>query len=465
MSDPALRNDPTPAAQVTLPIARVLQVVHEYEQADRLQEAEEWLRPVLLAAPNSAEALNLMGLLACRQDRLAEAAGFMERAIAQSPDETLYFRNISSVYERLGRYDESLAAGRRAIELDPYDANSYHNLSVTHYRLLQLEECIAAARRGIALDPDLPSPHFALAEALLLRGDLQAGWEEYEWRYRVPTAGQLMPPTDRPQWDGAPMADRVLLLIADQGFGDIIQFARFIPWAVQRCPEVVLFCPGEIRRLLRHNFPGLRLVDRWEACPDFAAFCPLSGLPRLCGTRIGNIPAAPYIRAEPGRAAAWQQRIGRLLPAGYRRIAIAWSGRPQPANRSIGLPPFAPIAALDGIGLFSLQMGAAQNEIDGYYGRAPLIGLGHEINDFMDTAAILESMDLVVTIDTALGHLAGAMGRPVSILLPYAPDWRWLLDRNYTPWYPTAQLFRQPGPGRWAPAISRLAAKLAAPAV
>jgi Tfp pilus assembly protein PilF len=446
---------------VPVSIARVLRVVHEYEQADRLQEAEEWLRPVLAAAPELPEALNLMGLLAYRQDRLSDAAGYMEQAIAHTPDETLYLRNICSVYERLGRYSEALAAGGRAIELDPYDADAYHNLSVTHYRLLQLDQSIALARRGIALDPALPGPHFALAEALLLRGDLEAGWEEYEWRYRVPTAAPLMPPTKQPQWDGAPMPDGSLLLIADQGFGDMIQFSRLIPWAMQRCRDAVLFCPGEMRRLFRHNFPQLPMFDRWEACPEFTAFCPLSGLPRLRGVRIGNVPAEPYLEAEPDCAATWRQRIARLLPAGYRRVGIVWSGRPLPANRSIDLNQLAPIAASDGIGLFSLQMGAGQTHVDRYYGPAPLISLGNQIDDFMDTAAILASMDLVITIDTAVAHLAGAMGRPVWILLPYAPDWRWLLDRDDSPWYPTARLFRLTAPGQWAPTISRVAEYLA----
>lgn len=382
-------------------------------------------------------------------------------AIAQEPNAPLFFRNLCTVYEGLGRYDEAIAAGRRAIELDPYEPNAYHNLAVTYYRLLQIEESVACARRAIALDSTVAAPHFALAESLLLRGEFAAGWEEYEWRFQIPGAGKLMPKTDRPQWDGEPMLDGTLLLIADQGFGDTIQFSRYIPWAAKRSPNLVLACDAGMQSLMQYNYPKLRLFNRWEQCPGCAAFCPLSGLPRLHGTTIETIPSSSsYIRAEPNRVTAWRQRLDRLLPTAYRRIGIVWAGRSRPPNRSASLQTFAPIAALNGVAIVALQFDQAQQQVGRYYNDAPLVSLGHEITDFMDTAAIIESLDLVVTIDTAVAHLAAAMGKPVWIVLPYSPDWRWLVARDDSPWYPRAHLCRQPAPRQWGPAMARVAEQL-----
>lgn len=447
---------------VRLPADHVLRIAHEYEAAGRYVDAEALLRPVLQAAPDNPDALHLMGLVAYRQERKQDGVLLIEQAVARDKGNPLYFRNLCTIYEELGRHDDAIRAGQRAITLDPYDAQAWHNLSVTHYRLLHLEDSVGCAKRAIALAPDLAAPHLGLAEALLLRGDLQAGWDEYEWRFRVPGASEIIPRTDRPQWDGTPLPDATLLLIADQGFGDVLQFCRYIPWAAQLCPNVALACGPELRTLMRHNFPMLRVFDRWDQCPDFAAYCPLSGLPRLHGTRLDSIPAAvPYLRADRGLAAAWKARLDGLVPPDYFRVGIVWSGRPKPPNRSVSLAALAPLAALDNVALISLQLGSAQNEIGTYYGHAPLIALGHEISDFMDSAALVAGLDLVVSVDTAAAHLAGALGKPVHVMLPFSPDWRWLLGRDDSPWYPTACLFRQDVPRQWGPVLLRVADQIA----
>jgi Glycosyltransferase family 9 (heptosyltransferase) len=298
----------------------------------------------------------------------------------------------------------------------------------------------------------------------LLRGDFGRGWEEYEWRFRLANSPQLLPPTNRPQWDGAPLPEGRLLLIADQGYGDAIQFARYIAWAVERCPDIAVACSSEIREVVVQQHPPARIFDQWQDGPDFSAYCPLSSLPRLAGATLATIPAPiPYLRADPRNVAAWADRLSGLTPTGYRRIGIAWAGRPTHANdrnRSTALAAFAPLAELSRIALISLQKGSAQTQIGAYWGGAPLVNLGPEIADFSDTMAILESLDLVVTVDTAVAHLAGAMGRPVWLMLPFAPDWRWLLDRADSPWYPTARLFRQPAPRQWEPVIAEIASLL-----
>jgi hypothetical protein len=275
-----------------------------------------------------------------------------------------------------------------------------------------------------------------------------------------------LPPSDRPQWDGQPLGPgEILLLVADQGYGDVIQFARYIPWAAARARNLAIACSVELQPVVA-QLPGAgRLFDRWQNAPDFVAYCALSSLPLLAGTRLDTIPAPiPYLSADEVRFAAWAERLWRLLPRGYRRIGIAWAGRPthrNDARRSIRLAALAALAEIPEVALVSLQKGRAQAEIAGYWGKAPLLNLGPEIRDFGDTMAILECLECVVTVDTAVAHLAGAMGKPVSILLPYAPDWRWLIAREDSPWYPTARLFRQKPERRWEPVVAAIAATLA----
>jgi Tfp pilus assembly protein PilF len=446
---------------------RLVAVATEHEQAGRLDQAETMLRQVIAEAPQRHGAVELLGIVSFRKGRLTEAAQFMERALALAPQTALYSRNICEVYRTLGRFDDALVAGRRAAALAPGDPHCFHNLSVLYYHRLELDEAIAAAERGVALDPNFAGAHFGIAEASLLRGDFARGWAEYEWRFKLGNAPPLMPPTDRPQWDGSPLPDRRLLLIADQGYGDVIQFARYIPWARQRCAEIAIACSTEIEPIVA-QLPGVgSTFSHWERKPEFAAFCALSGLPRLAGTRLHSIPAAtaPYLKADPARVATWSARLADLVPAGHRRIGIAWAGRPthhNDRNRSIPLATFAPLAALPKTTLLSLQKGAPQSQIGTYWGGAPLVNLGPELRDFADTMAIIESLDLVVSVDTSVVHLAGAMARPVWVLLPYAPDWRWLLGRSDTPWYPSVRLFRQ-GPDRsFAPVMQAIAAELAA---
>ncbi len=459
----------TDAAPATLrPAERIserLALAGRRREEGRLDEAEAVLDGVLAEMPEEPFAVHEKGIVAFRRGDLGQAATLIERAIALLPASGLFHRNLCEVYRLLGRREEALAVGERAVALDPADPHCHHNLGVLHYDRLEPAAAIAAAERALAIDPEFPAAHFGIAEAALLQGDFARGWEEYEWRARLAGVPPLLPPTDRPQWDGRPLpAGETLLLIADQGYGDAIQFARYLPWATARCPDVAVACSAELQPAVR-QLPGIgRLFDDWQNAPDFAAFCPLSSLPRLAGTRLDAIPAPiPYLRADERKFTIWAERLWALLPRGYRRIGIAWAGRPTHRNdrrRSIRLALLAPLAALPGVALVSLQKGAAQAEIGGYWGHAPLLNLGPEIRDFGDTMAILECLERVVTVDTAVAHLAGAMGKPVSIMLPYAPDWRWLTDRSDSPWYPSAELFRQSAERRWEPVVAAVAEAL-----
>jgi hypothetical protein len=431
-----------------------------HEQAGRLDEAEQTLARVLYAMPDYAPALHQAGVLSYRRHQPREAIVRLERAIRLAPDVALYHRNIAEFYRIELRLDDALRHGKRAVALAPDEPNGHYNLGIVHYDRMETEAAIQCMRRALALNGALASAHFELAEALLLSGCFEEGWQEYEWRFAMPNSPRLLPSGDWPLWDGRPMPDGTLLLIGDQGYGDTIQFSRYIADAAKCCPNLIVACSLEMRPVIIQQTGVAHCFDRWDDVPAFDAYCPLSGLPRLFGTRVDTIPApVPYVRADARQAAQWRERLDRLVPAGYRRIGLVWAGRPAHGNdfnRSLSLPQLQALASLEGVAFISLQMGAAQAETGRYFGAAPLFNLGAEIGDFTDTMAILAGVERLVTVDTAVAHLAGAMGVPVSLLLPYAPDWRWLTTRTDTPWYPHVTLCRQDAPGQWQGAIDAM---------
>jgi hypothetical protein len=468
MADDDVRTGPQPATAPEAPSspeqrrAALLNLAGEHEREGRLDEAEAVLNRIIDEAPDHPTAIHQLGIIAFRRGEWLIAAELMERSAKLDTRSALFHRNLCEAYRTLDRYDDALVVGQRAVALDPNDPLCRHNLSVLHYDRLELGEAIANAEAALKIEPNFPGGHFGIAEASLLRGDFPRGWEEYEWRFRLAGVPPLIPPTNKPQWDGKPLPKGArLLLIADQGYGDVIQFSRYIPWAAARASEFAIACSTELRPVVGQLADGARLFDQWDSCPEFAAYCALSGLPRLAGTNAKSIPQeSPYLRADETRRAAWSERLKPLSPEGYRRIGIVWAGRPTHRNdrrRSIDLAQLAPLSALPRVTLFSLQKGGPQGQIGGYWGRAPLINLGPEIRDYGDTMAIIQCLERVIAVDTSVAHLAGALGKPVSIMLPYAPDWRWGLGSETTPWYPSARLFRQDIRRDWSTVIARVA--------
>ena len=321
---------PTPRApapgSVPLPAGEVLRIANEYERAGRLDDAKRLLDHILDVSPNQGDALHLAGIVAFRQGDIEQSLELMERSLAFGIDTPLYLRNICEVYRSLGRLDEALATACRATTLAPTDPLCLHNQAIIHYHRLELDQALDCAGRALRIDPSMPGAHFVRAEALLLRGDWQQGWDEYEWRFRIAGAPPLMPSTNKPQWDGSAFPDKPLLLIADQGFGDVIQFARYIPWAAERCPDIVLACSSEVQPILRQIAPNARQFVRWEDAPDFAAFCPLSGLPRLAGTRVETCARACPLSA---RRSGTHRTLGRADER-------AGAGRIPPCRRDLG---------------------------------------------------------------------------------------------------------------------------------
>ncbi len=460
---PARSGPPT----VAVPAVEIFTIAHEYLEAGRIDAAERMIGHVLAALPNQPEALHTKGLIHFRRNRIAEAADLMERSIALGSGKAPHYRNLSEVYRLQCRLDEAVAAGRRAITLDPADPLGPFNLAMVLFDRMEVDACIAAARHAVDLRPNLPQAHMKLGQALLLKGDFGPGLEHYEWRYQIPGAQPLMPKSEQPQWDGRTLGPgQPLLLVGDQGFGDVIMFARYVDWARARAAEVILACSAEVEPTLARMFPGLRLVTRWDRIGPFACYSPFSGLPRLHGTRLDTIPSpGPYLTADPARAALWRDRLAARVSSGHKRVAIAWAGRPthnNDINRTITLDTLAPLFGIAGVTFVSVQKGPTAAQTALYQGRAPLLNLDPEIQDFEDTAAILENVDLLVSVDTSVVHFAGAMGRPVWSMIPFAPDWRWLAEREDSPWYASLRLFRHSAPRRWDLLVPRVAEALRA---
>jgi hypothetical protein len=352
------------------------------------------------------------------------------------------------------------------VALGPEDGHAHYFLAMVQYERGDAEESIAHARRCVSLLPEFPGGHFELSEALLASGRLREGFVEYEWRHKLKSVPPLLSPRPlQPLWDGGPVGEGGLLLVADQGFGDVIQFCRYIPMVTERVGDFAVACNPEVKPILEQQ-PGVRrIIVAPQGLPTFARWSPLSTLPMIFGTELDTIPAKiPYLRTEPEKVAEWGARIAAATPAGHLKVGIVWAGRPthgNDRNRSTVLRNFAPLAALEGVTLVSLQMGPPQHQVEAYSGRAPLVDLGRDIRTFADSAGILANLDLTIAVDTSIVHLAGALGLPVWALLAHAPDWRWMFRRSDTPWYPTMRLFRQPAPGAWSPLLEQVAAALA----
>jgi len=455
-------SESTPGKTV-MQLSDALERLAKLERENKLPEADDLAKRMLAAMPEHPHILHLSGIVAYRLGRIAQAIEQMEKSQELAPTVAIYPRNMCEVYRGAGRLDDAVRAGRRAVELAPQDARAHFNLALIHYERLELDEAVAISDQALALEPDYAEAHFEKAEALLLAGRLTEGWESYEWRFKLKQAEGMLPKTDKPQWDGQPLPPGRLLIVGDQGFGDCIQFGRLIPWAALLAPAPILACSNELRPLLR-QIPGIgKIVSRWEDTGDFDAYIPLSGLPRLAGITPTNIPAENYLAPSAELVATWGAKLDRLVPKNKRRIALVWAGRPTHKNdrkRTMKLEQFAPLFARDDLVILTVQKGEQIAQVGSYFQHAPLINLGAEIGDFADTMAILRNVEQLVTIDTSVAHIAGAMGVRTSLVLPRAPDWRWLLEREDTPWYPSLRLFRQERAYDWSGVIERVAAAL-----
>jgi hypothetical protein len=320
----------------------------------------------------------------------------------------------------------------------------------------------------LAREPSNAEAHLAIGQIQLMQGDTRSGWLEYEWRNQLELARGTLPDMRRPQWNGMALPDDAILLIGDQGYGDTLQFARFIPRVAERCGRVLLGCTPDLAPLLS-RIPGVaECFVTWKEIPPHTVYCRLSSVPALLNIDMDELPGpTPYIRPDAESVAAWGKRLDERLGGRQRRprVGIAWAGRPSHPNdrrRSLRLDQLAPITALEGVTLISLQKQVPARDAAALAAMPHILDVTAELTDYAATAALIANLDLVVTIDTSVAHLAGAIGQPAWIMLARPSDWRWLLDRSDSPWYPSVRLFRQPQPGDWSSCIAATAEALAA---
>ncbi|HEY3898203.1 MAG TPA: tetratricopeptide repeat protein [Chthoniobacter sp.] len=426
---------------------------------ERKDEALAEFRQALKIKPNYAEAHNNLGNVLKEQDRPEEAEAAFRRTLEIKPDYAPAHNNLGNLLGDEGQFESAMAEYQRALELDPTYVEACNNLGRTLVELRRFDEARVALARALALRPNYPVAKFNAAFLALLHGDYERGWHWYESRWEVPPV--KMPPYSQPLWKGEPLDGKRILIHAEQGFGDSLHFIRYAALVAARGGEVIVGCQPALERLFRTAAGVKAVITDGNNPGEFDVQIPMLSQPLVFQTRLESIPRdIPYLFADPAQVECWRKRLGeRRSPL---RVGLAWAGDLQHRRnrkRSIALQMLQPLWRLEGIEFFSLQIGPEAAQL-AELSTAPIVDHTSLIADFADTAAFMAELDLVITVDTAVAHLAGALGRPVWTLLSFVPDWRWGLEGEDTPWYPTMRLFRQPALCDWESVIQRVEAEL-----
>jgi tetratricopeptide (TPR) repeat protein len=429
----------------------------------RLDEAIGAYRRALELRPDFPAGWNNLGTALQDEGDHEQAVGCFERALALRPDYADAHYNLGCIRHRQSRIDTAMDHYRRAIELSPHHHKARNNIGKAYQDCREVDRAIACYREALSIKPDYAEARFNLATALLLRGDFAEGWTHYEARWATRDWKRMYPRRfAEPVWDGSPLDGKSILVHSEQGLGDVFQFARYLPMVKERGGAVVFETRTALIELFR-NWEGVDMLvplapDK-EPAVDFDVYAPLLSLPGIFKTAMGSIPQrVPYIAADPEKTLQWAGR----LAGNELRVGLVWAGTATDPHRASPLAWFAPLSTIPGIRIFGLQKGPAVDLLqrEGLPPGMSMENIGGEFGDFSDTAAAIAHLDLVVSIDTSVAHLAGAMGKPVYLLLPDVPDWRWMLDREDSPWYPTMRLFRQQTPGDWGPPLTRIGRRL-----
>jgi tetratricopeptide (TPR) repeat protein len=462
----------------------------------RLEEAVAAFQKAVKLRPGYAVAHNNLGIALRTMGRLDDAAAAYRRAIRIQPDYIEAINDLGNILETLGRSDEAIAAFRQAILAAPGDADLHNNLGIALREKGRIEEAVGSYSRAIALDPRHAEAHHNLGNALgqlgrlgdaqaaciraleinpqdaqakflsgtlhLLAGEFSLGWPRYEERWDIPEATSPRRDFAQPVWDGSALEGRRVLIHEEQGFGDAIQFIRYAPLVADRGGQVILECSGSLAEVFSTVKGVGQIVVAGEPLPPFDIHIPMMSLPLTFGTTVESIPQnVPYISADAARCEFWRAWLAEN--DSILKVGIVWGGRTdttQRSLRSVRLRDWLPIFRVPDVDFVSLQVGRGIEQIKQLPGRQPVRDASCHIEDFADTAALVSQLDLVIAVDTAVAHLAGALGKPVWVLLPFAPDWRWMLGREDSPWYPSMRLFRQQRALEWEPVISRVRKEL-----
>src|SRR5450631_317031 len=428
----------------------------------RPQDALACFDEVLALHPRHADALLNRGSALATLNRTEQALADFDAALALMPGHPAALYNRGNALAALGRYDEAIAAFDRALTAAPNHGQAWNNRGRALQALNRHDDAIKSFDKAIALQKDYADAHFNRALSLLTLGDLASGFAQYEWRWKRSGMSDTRRGYGRPLWLGEyPLARKTILLHAEQGLGDTIQFARYAPLLARAGAKVMLEVQPELKSLLAGLEGVASCHARGETLPTYDVHCPLGSLPLALKTEPGNIPAdIPYLRADEAHLAQWRPRI-EALPG--KRVALAWAGNVSHANdrnRSIDLKLLEPLLALDGVSFLSIQRELRGNDAELLARHANVSHLGGQLSDMADTAALAALADLTISVDTSVVHLAASLGRPVWVMLPFAPDWRWTLNGEHCPWYPQARLFRQSALGDLPSAIVTLRAAL-----
>jgi tetratricopeptide (TPR) repeat protein len=427
-------------------LAGALQAQGNWDAAQACYERALALRP------DRVESLVGLGVVLRAQGRLEEAVARYQRALELSPDHPEARNNLGVALVDLGRREEAITHHKKALALQPRRAELHYNLGSALQRQGLHAEALACYGRALALKPDYAQAHLNRSLALLLTGEFDDGWQEYEWRFSAKAYDRRF---DRPLWSGEPLAGARILIHAEQGFGDTLQFVRYIPAVAECGGRVVLEVPASLAGLARTVAGISEVVAAGDPLPTFDCHCPLLSLPRVFKTNLATIPkTVPYLTVPAEASAGWADRI----PTSPRpKVGVVWAGTTVGA---IDLRLLQPLWEVDGVSWFSLQVGDRSADISSLRG-VKIADLSPWLTDFAETAAAVCRLDLVISVDTSVAHLAGALGRPTWLLLRYPPEWRWLLEREDSPWYPTGRLFRQRNEGDWLSVAREVAAALA----
>jgi hypothetical protein len=401
-------------------------------------------------SPNAETLSNLAaGLLAA--ERAAEAEALCRAALRLQPRYWAALANLGNALHRQQRHDAAVNAYHASLEENPRHAASWTNLGVALNEQQRMQDSLMAHNAAVALAPRDPQIRTNRAMALLMAGDLAAGFAEFEYRWQTPAMAPHGLPT--PQWRGEPLDGRTLLIHAEGGFGDTIQFIRYLPALAAAGARTVARVQASLLRLLRRSFPGTVFTATANPVPPHDLHCPMLSLPHAAGTTLATVPGrVPYLVPDAQATAAWRRRLASHAPC--LTVGLVWAGAPllgqaefraMNHRRSLPAGAFAALAAIPGLRCVSLQIGGEPAPSAGF----PLIDPMPEVTDFDDTASIIANLDLVIAVDSAVAHLAGALGRPVWVLSRYDACWRWLANRRDSPWYPSLRLYRQTAPGDW----------------
>jgi Flp pilus assembly protein TadD len=418
-----------------------------------VEAIEQW-EATLAVNPTHADALFNLGRARADNRAWADAAELFEHLAALRPGDPRVLLNLGNACFRMGRLDRARSCFGRIVEADEGHVDARINLGLTEYRDGRPDAAIRHLRRAIQLDPDNPRAHINIAQALLFSGNLRDGYGENEWRRKAQTL--RFPVSGQSPWTGDDLAGRRILLYGEQGQGDTIHFLRYVPAVAAKAAGVGVYCHPSLTGIAAAVDGVGHVAAFGETPPPFDCYAPLMSLPLLLGmTGIDAIPPAPYVAPVPAAA----------LPGNGKkpRVGLAWAGNPEhedDASRSCPLAAMKPLIETAGIDFFSLQVGDAAAEIDAENLTGAITDLGRSFKTFADTARAIQALDLVISVDTAVAHLAGAMGRPVWLMLPRVPDWRWFAEGAATPWYPSMRLCRQTDDGGWPPVVRDLAAAL-----